>query len=608
MISHANVGDYVRGAFLLVLMKPAAVRMSMYRRHTYLMTDCQAQCSGFSVLDWPIVVPVAAMPDLDSAPVPEVKRRRLRVKTSVGHLSIAVPLAGGAVGVVGSDIIWKETFMVAEELDQENPALRKAVYLVTLPHPRQALDGVAGLREPASLTHEQVVHAFLDAVARPVSLDPAAHVRQGPGVQIERMVVFKEKHAPDSEGKAHVHYHVAMQLSNTRPFLPVKRALRSRYNLASHWSCSHIGYWSAVRYGFMPTLKKQSENLDPQPRAWSREGQHPPLFESSQEANTAAATRERRERKVKAASAAGRTEPRASELDLYGVIVREGFRNTADDQWAHMRLQQYLKQYASPALFHFAFKTRSRLPALIDDVWAWETVNDDLALLGQRRWQRLLAACGGQCLCQARWRYVAEWSLQANGINPVELCTHICHSLNQGRCESLPVVVLMGRAGGEGKSFFLAPLKGIFGTEYVQASPQPGSFPLMGLETKRIVLLDDWDFASFVLPYSTQLLWYEGKAFPITRPQNKEYSGHLLYKGSAPIFITCKEKALGPVIQQAERAHATGAISEETMLVRRLKVFSFTQRLPLAPGIQIPECSVCFAQMLVHYAAQAAAA
>ena len=123
---------------------------------------------------------------------------------------------------------------------------------------------------------------------------------------------------------------------------------------------------------------------------------------------------------------------------MYAIIVPEGFCNTADNPWAHKRLIEYLKAFASPALYHFAFRVRQKLPSLIDDVWPWERVIDDLASLGQPRWERLLAAGRQACVCQGTWRHCAEWCWAANGINPVEFSYHICQSMYHGRCESLP--------------------------------------------------------------------------------------------------------------------------------------------------------------------------
>ena len=140
-------------------------------------------------------------------------------------------------------------------------------------------------------------------------------------------------------------------------------------------------------------------------------------------------------------------------------------------------------------------------------------------------------------------------------MDKTELCADIYRSIAHGRDESLPVVCLVGKFGGEGKSFFFAPLRNIFGPDYVQARPQPGNFPLLGLETKRCCILDEWDFDEDTFPLSAQLLWFEGKAFPVTRPQNKDYTGHLLYKGSAAVFVTCKEEEeVAPIVAKAQAA------------------------------------------------------
>ena len=104
------------------------------------------------------------------------------------------------------------------------------------------------------------------------------------------------------------------------------------------------------------------------------------------------------------------------------------------------------------------------------------------------------------------------------------------------------------------KSFLLAPLRALYGPGHVQSTPQRGNFPLLGLETKKVVLLDDWCFDDTILPLPTQLLWYEGKPFPLPRPQNSShYQGHLLYEGTAPIFVTVKGERSWTVSHQSSR-------------------------------------------------------
>ena len=160
-----------------------------------------------------------------------------------------------------------------------------------------------------------------------------------------------------------------------------------------------MGYWSAVRYGFMPSPKKPQEALDEKPWTWNRAGPHPPLFEACQQPNTASAMQERREKRVKLAAGAGDKEPRPTEFDLYPIIVMHGFKNTPDDPNADKQLVQWVRNHASPALAAFTFKIRNKLGPLIDDVWSWEAVDDILATVKQTRMERLAAAAQGACDC-----------------------------------------------------------------------------------------------------------------------------------------------------------------------------------------------------------------
>ena len=138
--------------------------------------------------------------------------------------------------------------------------------------------------------------------------------------------------------------------------------------------------------------------------------------------------------------------------------------------------------------------------------------------------------------------------------------------------------------------------------------PQPGNFSLLGLEKKRVAILDKWDFDKDALPLSTQLLWFEGKPFPITRPQNKDYTGHLLYQGIAPISITCKEAKLGPIMCTAKACVQPHSACAEAMLLRRMRIYSLSVHLSIPVGRKVRECLCCFARLVTQYAAAAAAA
>ena len=189
-------------------------------------------------------------------------------------------------------------------------------------------------------------------------------------------------------------------------------------------------------------------------------------------------------------------------------------------------------------------------------------------------------------------------SLATNRLDWVELGHDVYMALVVGRKETTPVVVLAGATGGEGKSLLLLPSGALFGEDAVQCSPEKGSFPLMGLEKKKVVVMDDWRFNSRVLPLSLQLLWFEGKPMPVVRPQGKdEFSGHVLYRGSAPIFATTPLKHIEDMERAVRHVEADGTGSEWSMLLRRLKIYRYSVRIP-KPSKHIAQCHSCLAPLL----------
>ena len=78
----------------------------------------------------------------------------------------------------------------------------------------------------------------------------------------------------------------------------------------------------------------------------------------------------------------------------------------------------------------------------------------------------------------------------------------------------------------------------------------------------------------------------------------------MMYKGSAPIFVTCKLPDLEWLEYWAQINPQTGKPwdSDASMLVRRMKVYRFTE--PTPSNGQFPFCAHCFA---TYVKAQAAA-
>ena len=498
-----------------------------------------------------------------------------------------------------------QTATLSTFFEGEDANAVRAVYLVTLPHPASGGGGAgADLVAPGTMSREAIRDAVLTCCRAPEH-DPA-WLRRHPGhvvqpVLVKQMVVFREYHAPGGDGVRHAHYHVALLLGRVARFMPFKRALVMKYRLASNWSCAHDGYWSTVRYGIRATPHKPTAALDPAPLPYSCAGPrtHPPLEIAAAQPTTAAALAARRKHHAQEASGKGKPEPRVEDIDLWPVIVAAGVRNGPDEPFAVQKLIAYARSSCSPKIVAWLFKNEEKLSDLIDKVWKWERVDAFLADATKNRFVQFMEARQWPCVCGGRWLHFARQSLGMNRIATGELCRSIMESLQRGRSEDVQVTTLAGRFGGEGKSFLFAPLRPLYGADHVQERPAGGRFSMLGVDSKKVALLDEWTFLDEDLPMPMQLLWLEGKPVPVQRPQG-QHAGHATYRGSAPIFVTTPEDALaGLSTQSAEqpRGHAG-------MLLRRLKIFYYTVPVPKPPPPRVVPCPRCFSCLVTTEAAR----
>ena len=483
----------------------------------------------------------------------------------------------------------------------EDPNARVCAYLVTFPHPRAATsaDGFP-LRAPEGLSRQQLLDALLESCAHPEYRD-AKSKQKGCKVEPDRVGIFFERHAEDAQGQIHLHAHATMAALTGFRFLPVKRALLCRHGLASHWS-PHEGYWTAVRYVFWPSAKKPLSSLDKHYLLWADGRPHAPLEDCCHEPNTAPALRKRRLHAERSAAEAGSKEPRMSDMDLYALIVTKGFRNTADDRSAHKQLAAYAKNHCSKVVYEYCFKNRGRLPALIDDVWRWESIDSSLAFERLSRVETLCQAATRQCQCAGQWTFSVTQSFIANKIDVKSLCKDVMLLLKNGRRPDSPVLVLAGSSGGEGKSLFLKALLTVFGDAQVFETPVRGNFPLLGLMESKVCFFDDYRFNMDVLPFSVQCLLFDGSNVPVNRPQNDKFqTGHDKYKGTSPIFVTTKLSDIEMLAKYAAIDPQTGRPSDAdaSMIYRRLKVYPFTTRIPQPPA-GMPYCARCFAELVLQ--------
>ena len=124
---------------------------------------------------------------------------------------------------------------------------------------------------------------------------------------------------------------------------------------------------------------------------------------------------------MKDAAASGRPEPRPAEMDLYDVIVKNGFRNTPEK--ALSRLIAFLKGHGAPTLVAFAFWMLEQVGRFLGNswqVWRGPTLQQHVLAFGPRSFD-------------LEWAWTASTKML----------------LRDGVRAGIPVVVLNGRFGGE---------------------------------------------------------------------------------------------------------------------------------------------------------------
>ena len=196
----------------------------------------------------------------------------------------------------------------------------REVYLVSLSHPRTSHTQCGRqLVAPEQFTREEVLSKFLASCQEPVYLD-ARSIGAAMPVPLKYVSVFRELHKEGEDGVAHAHYHIGVVASRSFMFMPVKRALL-KFGLASHWSTSHDGYWSIIRYLWWPSPPKKPDGcIDKQALKWSAAGlEHPDFDECCTEPMTAKALGARRKKVDREAAEAGEEAPRITELDVWAV-------------------------------------------------------------------------------------------------------------------------------------------------------------------------------------------------------------------------------------------------------------------------------------------------
>ena len=204
------------------------------------------------------------------------------------------------------------------------------------------------------MTKSEVADRLVNACHSPLYLD-AKNSLACPHVAVEMAGIFRDMHKATASSPAHTHDHAPLVAS--RAFRPwaVERALLRKFGLASHWSFSHDGYWSCLRYLVRPSPGKPLASLDMAPVLWAATGDHPAPSVLCNEPLTAAALAARRQKADDTAAEKGQKAARISDMYVSPVVVAHGIRNTEDGMPLAKKLIVHAKKSCTSAMQSFLF-------------------------------------------------------------------------------------------------------------------------------------------------------------------------------------------------------------------------------------------------------------
>lgn len=352
--------------------------------------------------------------------------------------------------------ITSETFL--GKLGDEKKGALKFFYLVTLsrilPETLNAAGGA--LLDVANFSRKQIAIAVRKAFNEPLPPQGGGgRPRSSTENIVKKLVVFLEKHADGS-----THYHVAVYLFVQARWEAVKRTLRDRDKLAAHFSCSHDGWWSVLRYG---TEFSKKDGVDDKPFSWLARGEVLDLFEEAQEPYQAPAWVARRQRNdIKAA----KEEKKAvfTKLDFTSLVLAKELDSRA-------QVLRYVQQHGTVAMQMFVNVHQKHLNDFLEDAWEWKLAGSVAAKEDLTDWAVLCLAAEGECPYgdDCRYRKVAHEILEKNVVNfsRQHLAQSIRKIINMGPCKEARVPFLVGPTN-TGKSTLVDSVDDVGGCQIIK--------------------------------------------------------------------------------------------------------------------------------------------
>ena len=470
---------------------------------------------------------------------------------------------------------------VLAELGEEDPRKKELVYLVTISRALPATLSTTDLRDISVMSRLEVMEAVRAAFDNPVAGPCGGRPRTRQDSIVKKLVVFRESHADGS-----VHFHVAVLLHQPRSWSAAKRALRVRERLPSHFSCAHTQWWSAVRYGAVPTLKKPV--VDEAPEKYPQDVD---LFAESQRPWNAGMWKRRREEAEKQALAGCGKRRRFCKLDLTSIILDKGLNTKA-------AVLEYTQDHGTEEMQLFVHNHQKYLKDFLTDAQEWDEARGAAAAERETDWALICRTASDPCSEGSSCGYAkaAAFLFEANidHFSQEELAVSIRTIIMQGPSKTSRTPIIVGPTNS-GKSTLVLPFDKVFGFHRVFHKPALGSaFALRNiLKEKRFLFWDDYrpvEYAQKTLPVTTFLSLFQGQPFEVQVSQSFN-DGNIDFEWRRGAIMTAKERDLWKTC---------GEVDEEDVRHMQSRLLVFRCKAAVAKLKDITPCAQCMCSWLCN--------
>ncbi|CAE7343110.1 unnamed protein product, partial [Symbiodinium microadriaticum] len=441
---------------------------------------------------------------------------------------------------------------ILEMLGSEDDSKKTQVHFITFSRLLPGTVELRDLRDLESMSREDIACCVWKAFDEPLA---AGRGRPPTATELVRKIaVFREEHADGMH-----HFHVAVLLRQSRSFVAAKRTLRERDHLAAHFSASHTGFWSAVRYGHIPTAKKPE--VDATPLSWSEDGGWGALdlFAESQRPWMAHVWKRRHEasthnapvldlavtwaffeesaKQASSGSQHGSKRQKFNKLDLTSIILAKNLTTKA-------AVLAYAQDHGTAEMQVFVHAQQRKLPEFLQEAAEWG---------------------------MARAAAVAEKDLDWDLVCPTN----------------------------SGKTTILLPFDDLFGFKHVFHKPALNSkFALRNLlKEKRFLFWDDYrpvEYAQETLPVTAFLSLFQGQPLEVQVSQAFN-DGNVDFEWHRGCVMTAKSEGLWV---------PHGSVSQEDVRHMQSRVHVFTATATIRQLQDTVPCKHCMCAWIRDAAAQ----